>query len=838
MAVREFQEQPEKVRVDKPSKGAKEVSGGPNNEGSGSPNVTMVASAAPDAASCWYNYGPTSKPRSHPPLLGLLSKMDSKNPKKEIINTLQDQAFTNDVFESFLIAMNKRLIKNWMGIAKYYFKGSDAPTRQKLYAWFSSDAGANHFRRWCQQLGKQTGKHGNPPPPGKLGSAHYPGKAIDINYDLNPWCPIFNQNLRLPVMTGEEIYEDKKRNLDAAGKKRLIAKDAEIPSQSYADLMAAAGKIYDRALRLLIPTVESNGQTQPASEVEKLNFSISYFAQRYYRNHYDWKQDFDDHKNAPFSADQVYKFLQAMNLSLRVYFNYVYGRFGAPRDINAQFAQLNHINQTHTPRSENDLVSAIKNDFNLGCLPPSSQILIDPETLKVPDPSNPGKEKLSEDAALFESMENVIYPYIGNPTVMYRLKLESLLNDDARLAKALAFMHKQIIMDHHRLSYCMMYNYPDRRDPCNGIFNISYETFLAFCYLPQDAEWLRTFGAFASGQAGDMQHFDYGHTKREAAAGTPQPAPAAAPAPKPPQPAPAQPAAAAVADDDFLTLAQLKATTRCSEENGKKFIEHLRLVMKARSIDTPLRKAHFLAQLGQESVNLSKTEEIDSGKRYENAKRLGNTKPGDGPRFKGKGLIQLTGRNHYTALEKLLKQNLTDDPNPLKLRDDPYLACYSAGWYWATRGTNINKLCDGDDVLKVTYAVNGGYNGFSVRINLLRFGYGAFNIDRPKERLEKWMPFIIDNMQKVTDTLGGAEKVIDHATESAYAKEAAKKKDKKILAPVNEFKHNVFVLWNMDPKDKTYVPPLTRSEALLFLEFRTKEEVNALRKKLGLDTVA
>ena len=64
-------------------------------------------------------------------------------------------------------------------------------------------------------------------------------------------------------------------------------------------------------------------------------------------------------------------------------------------------------------------------------------------------------------------------------------------------------------------------------------------------------------------------------------------------------------------------------------------------------INTPLRQVHFLAQIGHESGELRFREEVASGVAYENRRDLGNTQPGDGPRYKGRGLIQLTGRANY-----------------------------------------------------------------------------------------------------------------------------------------------------------------------------------------------
>ena len=81
-----------------------------------------------------------------------------------------------------------------------------------------------------------------------------------------------------------------------------------------------------------------------------------------------------------------------------------------------------------------------------------------------------------------------------------------------------------------------------------------------------------------------------------------------------------------------------------TDANINKYTAALLANMQNRSISTPLRQAHFLAQVGHESGELRYAEEIASGEAYEGRADLGNTQPGDGPRFKGRGLIQLTGR--------------------------------------------------------------------------------------------------------------------------------------------------------------------------------------------------
>jgi len=95
------------------------------------------------------------------------------------------------------------------------------------------------------------------------------------------------------------------------------------------------------------------------------------------------------------------------------------------------------------------------------------------------------------------------------------------------------------------------------------------------------------------------------------------------------------------------------------EEVGKSLAETL----EKYSIATPLRMAHFVAQSGHESDGFCTTEEYASGAAYEGRRDLGNTEPGDGQRFKGRGLIQLTGRANYVAASGRLQIPLVNNPD-------------------------------------------------------------------------------------------------------------------------------------------------------------------------------
>jgi putative chitinase len=143
-------------------------------------------------------------------------------------------------------------------------------------------------------------------------------------------------------------------------------------------------------------------------------------------------------------------------------------------------------------------------------------------------------------------------------------------------------------------------------------------------------------------------------------------------------------------------------------------------------IDTPLRRAHFLAQVCHESGQLNYTEEIATGDAYEGRADLGNDQPGDGRRFKGRGLIQLTGRANYAAFGRAIGRNFTTDVEARLLATDPDLACHVACWFWSGRA--LNALADADDITRVTRRINGGLNGLADRQALYARARCMFNL--------------------------------------------------------------------------------------------------------------
>jgi putative chitinase len=161
---------------------------------------------------------------------------------------------------------------------------------------------------------------------------------------------------------------------------------------------------------------------------------------------------------------------------------------------------------------------------------------------------------------------------------------------------------------------------------------------------------------------------------------------------------------------DLLGLIMLRAPAKRIEL----FIEPLNHAMYDWAIDEqPARIAAFIAQLAHESGEFRYTQEIASGAAYEGRKDLGNTQPGDGKRFKGRGLIQITGRANYADCSEALYEDsrLLATPELLELPDG---AADSAGWFWTAHG--LNELADVGKFESITRVINGGVNGYAERL--------------------------------------------------------------------------------------------------------------------------
>ena len=172
-----------------------------------------------------------------------------------------------------------------------------------------------------------------------------------------------------------------------------------------------------------------------------------------------------------------------------------------------------------------------------------------------------------------------------------------------------------------------------------------------------------------------------------------------------------------------MTLAQLQQVFPRARSLAGVFISSLNLAMRNRQINTPQRAAAFLAQIGHESGELHYVRELGNNQylsKYDTgvlAARLGNTPEADadGQKYRGRGLIQITGRRNYLACSQAL---FGDDRLLLQpqLLEQPQWACESAAWFWQSNG--LNELADKGQFTTITRRINGGLNGLDDRLQL------------------------------------------------------------------------------------------------------------------------
>jgi len=135
-----------------------------------------------------------------------------------------------------------------------------------------------------------------------------------------------------------------------------------------------------------------------------------------------------------------------------------------------------------------------------------------------------------------------------------------------------------------------------------------------------------------------------------------------------------------------------------------------------RLAESPLRICHFLAQAAHESMGFSRLRELGGPSyfaRYEGRKDLGNVQPGDGVKFYGRGIFQLTGRANYTKMSGRVSVDLVANPDAAM---EPSLSYRIACLFWS--GHELNALADADDVTSITHRINGGENGLAERRRL------------------------------------------------------------------------------------------------------------------------
>ena len=170
-------------------------------------------------------------------------------------------------------------------------------------------------------------------------------------------------------------------------------------------------------------------------------------------------------------------------------------------------------------------------------------------------------------------------------------------------------------------------------------------------------------------------------------------------------------------------------TIKIGDDVAKQRIEKINPVLlmqvcRKYGIVTPTRASHFLSQIFRETGLLQWFEERGTGEEYEWNDQLGNDAPGDGKRYKGRGLIQVTGKRNYAAYTQYRGRSGNDsflkEPNNKTIATDSYNCADTAGIFWVSRSIgggliNINCLTDKGvaerDLRAVTKSVNGAEDG-------------------------------------------------------------------------------------------------------------------------------
>ena len=198
----------------------------------------------------------------------------------------------------------------------------------------------------------------------------------------------------------------------------------------------------------------------------------------------------------------------------------------------------------------------------------------------------------------------------------------------------------------------------------------------------------------------------------------------------------------------LLTIDQLyNINNNLNKADCEYYINALNRVLPLYGINTPLRLAHFLAQVLHESGHLKyKSENLNysaqallkvfpkyfkttadanayarqpvkiANRVYANRMGNGNEASGEGWKYRGRGLLQITGRSNYEQCGKYINSDLMHYPD--SILGDPDLNVKVACWYWTTR--NLNQFADNDDIVTITKKINGGLNGLQDRTTVLQ----------------------------------------------------------------------------------------------------------------------
>ena len=198
-----------------------------------------------------------------------------------------------------------------------------------------------------------------------------------------------------------------------------------------------------------------------------------------------------------------------------------------------------------------------------------------------------------------------------------------------------------------------------------------------------------------------------------------------------------------------LSAEVIAKSTGASLENAKKFERYLNRYMNKYGINTPSRVMAFLSQIGVESARLSTTKEFADGSEYEGRTDLGNIYAGDGKKFHGRGLIQITGRTNYQGVKDNFGWDVINHP---ELLEEPNKATEVSAWWWANRTKSGKTLNEWADLLNptdsiysgnnaqvyetITRGINGGVNGLAQRKAFFNDSQSVY--DDIKKQVKAW----------------------------------------------------------------------------------------------------
>lgn len=175
-----------------------------------------------------------------------------------------------------------------------------------------------------------------------------------------------------------------------------------------------------------------------------------------------------------------------------------------------------------------------------------------------------------------------------------------------------------------------------------------------------------------------------------------------------------EPSPAPSSSENWIGPEVFRKATGLSAVKAQDWYEPVKAACLAYRVTSPVRIAAFLAQVGHESGGFVYVREIwgptPAQLRYEGRADLGNIFPGDGSRFRGRGLIQVTGRTNYAKASGALGIDLIAHP---ELLEEKPLAARSAAWWWDAHG--CNEIADTGDLTRLTRVINGGLNGLEDR---------------------------------------------------------------------------------------------------------------------------